>query len=112
MDVYKNDIVRKVAQDTRLSQRVVGDALNSAVKLITQALHEGKTVTFPGFGTFYTSNRSEGTVKHIKTRELIKVPARRVAGFRVGELLKKSVRNATPEKHAKRSRIGFIRRGK
>jgi len=112
MYVYKNDIVRKVAQDTRLSQRIVGDALSSAVKLITQALREGKTVTLPGFGTFYTSNRREGTVKHIRTHETIKVPARRVAAFRVGELLKKSVRSAKPEKHAKRSRLGFIRREK
>src|SRR2546423_14538832 len=111
MHVYKNDIVRKVAQDTRLSQRIVGDALNSTVKVITQTLKEGKTVTFPGFGTFYTSNRAEGTVKHIRTKERIKVPARRVAAFRVGELLKKSVRNAKPEKQGRRSKLPFMGRG-
>ena len=110
--MYKNDVVRKVAQDTRLSQRAVSDALNSMVNVVSQALHEGKTVTFPGFGTFYTSIRGEGTVKHIRTKETIKVPARRVAAFRVGEVLKKSVRNVKPEKRAKRSRLGFIRGGK
>ena len=110
--MYKNDVVRKVAQDTRLSQRAVGDALTSALKVITQALKDGKTVTLPGFGTFYTSHRSEGTVKHIRTQETITVPARRVAGFRVGELLKQGVRNAKPEKHGKRSRLGFMRGGK
>src|SRR4030088_782029 len=112
MHVYKNDVVRKVAQDTRLSQRVVSDALNSMVNVVSQALREGKTVTFPGFGTFYTSNRGEGTVKHIRTKETIKVPARRVAAFRVGELLKKSVRNAKAEKQKKRSKLGFMSRGK
>src|SRR5438552_1514337 len=112
MHVYKNDVVRVVARDTRLSQRVVGDALNSAVKVITSALKDGKTVTFPGFGTFYTSQRKEGTVKHIRTKETITVPARRVAAFRVGELLKKGVRNAKPEKQAKRSKLPFMRRGK
>jgi DNA-binding protein HU-beta len=111
-DVYKNDVVRKVAQDTRLSQRVVGDALNSAVQVIGQALRDGKTVTFPGFGTFYTSHRGEGTVKHIRTKEPITVPARRVAAFRVGELLKQSVRTANPAKHGRRSRLGFMRGGK
>jgi DNA-binding protein HU-beta len=110
--VYKNDVVRKVAQDTRLSQRAVSDALNSMVNVVSQALREGKTVTLPGFGTFYTSIRGEGTVKHIRTKETIKVPARRVAAFRVGEVLKKSVRNVKPEKRAKRSRLGFIRGGK
>jgi DNA-binding protein HU-beta len=92
--MYKNDVVRTVARETRLTQRVVGDALNSAMQVITHALKEGKTVILPGFGTFYTSQRGEGTVKHIRTHETITVPARRVAGFRVGELLKKSVRNA------------------
>lgn len=101
MHVYKNDVVRLVARDTRLSQRVVGDALNSAVKVMTEALRAGKTVTLPGFGTFYTSNRGEGTVKHIRTHETITVPARRVAGFRVGELLKKSVRHAKPGRRKK-----------
>ncbi len=110
--MYKNDVVRKVAQDTRLSRRVVKDALNSMVHVVSQALNEGKTVTLPGFGTFYTSNRSEGTVKHIRTGETIAVPARRVAAFRVGELLKRSVRTVKPEKRARRSRLGFIRRGK
>src|SRR4051794_28226450 len=109
--MYKNDVMRKVAQDTRLSQRVVGDALKSAVKVISQALKEGKTVTFPGFGTFYTSTRKEGTVKHIRTKQVIKVAARRVAAFRVGEQLKKGVRNAKSEKPAKRSKLSFMRRG-
>ena len=99
--MYKNDIVRSVARETRLTQRVVHDALTSAMQVITQALREGKTVTLPGFGTFYTSNRGEGTVRHIRTGETITVPARRVAGFRVGELLKKSVRSAKPGRRKK-----------
>ncbi len=112
MYIYKNDIVRKVAQDTRLSQRVVNDAVTSLVNVVSQALSEGKTVTIPGFGTFYTSGRSEGTVRHIRTGETITVPARRVAAFRVGTLLKQRVRAVTTEKRVKRSRLSFIRRGK
>jgi len=108
MHVYKNDVVRKVAQDTRLSQRVVSDALNSMVNVVSQALRDGKTVTFPGFGTFYTSNRGEGTVKHIRTKETIKVPARRVAAFRVGDTLKRSVRSATGAKPGKKK--GLLRK--
>ncbi len=110
--MYKNDVVRKVAQETRLSQRAVGDALNSAVKVITQALKDGRTVTFPGFGTFYTSQRREGTVRHIRTKEAIKVPARRVAGFRAGEQLKQSVRTGVRDKPGRRGPLGFIRKGK
>ncbi|HEY8743028.1 MAG TPA: HU family DNA-binding protein [Chloroflexota bacterium] len=109
MHVYKNDVVRTVAQETQLSQRAVRDALTSTLTVIVQALQAGKTVTLPGFGTFYTSTRAAGRITHIRTGETITVPARRVAAFRVGELLKKSVRNTKPEKRARRSRLGFIR---
>lgn len=94
--MYKNDVVHMVARDTRLSQRIVGDALNSAMRVISQALKDGKTVTFPGFGTFYTAKRAEGTVRNIRTGEPITVPERRVAAFRVGNLLKAGVRNTKP----------------
>jgi len=112
MHVYKTDVVRRVAQETRMKQRDVTDAVNGAVKVIIQALRDGKTVTLPGFGTFYTSNRGEGTVKHIRTKETIKVPARRVAAFRVGDSLKKSVRNAKAEAPRKRAKLPFLKRGK
>ena len=110
--MYKTDIVRRVAQETRMKRRDVNDAVSGALKVITQALRDGKTVTLPGFGTFYTRHQKEGTVKHIRTHETIKVAARRVAAFRVGDTLKKSVRNAKVETPRKRSKIPFLKRGK
>jgi DNA-binding protein HU-beta len=90
--MYKSELVRRVAREERLSQRVVNDALTTALKLIQHTLATGQTVTLPGFGTFYTSKRSASKVKHIRTGKEITVPARRVAAFRAGELLKKAVR--------------------
>jgi nucleoid DNA-binding protein len=48
----------------------------------------------PGFGTFYTKERKAGQVRHIRTAELIDIPAMRQADFRVGELLRQAVRKA------------------
>jgi len=96
--VYKYDLVKRVARDQRLSQRVANDAITSALKVIRESLAEGKTVTFPGFGTFYTRRQPEGVVQHIQTKEPLKIPARQVIGFRVGTILKKSVRNAKRQK--------------
>jgi DNA-binding protein HU-beta len=106
--MYKNDIVRLVSKDTRLSQRIIADALNGTVKIVMQALKDGKTVTIPGFGTFYTSQRAEGTVRDIHTGKTLAVPARRVAAFRVGQLLKTAVRNTTPPGKATRKRRFLI----
>ena len=88
----KTDVVRRVARDTRLSQRVVSDVIGATHRLIEETLRAEKSVTFPGFGTFQTSQRKGGKVKHVRTGEIIEYPARRIAGFRVGEVLKRAVR--------------------
>ena len=90
--MYKTDLVKRVARDTRLSQRIVSDVINSTTRLIEQALRENQSVSFPGFGTFYSKERQEGQVRHITTGKMVTYPARRVAAFRVGEVLKRAVR--------------------
>jgi nucleoid DNA-binding protein len=97
--MYKTDVIRKVATDTRLSQRIVNDVLTSTLDLITQALRDGQTVVLPGFGTFYTKQRPEGRVRHIRTREVITIPTMRQADFRVGELLRQAVRKQARQRH-------------
>src|SRR5215212_2123013 len=90
--MYKTELVRKIAKDTRLSQRVVNDVVTEALATITEALSRGQDVILPGFGTFYTKDRQESQVRHIRTGEVIAIPAMRQADFRVGELLRRTVR--------------------
>ena len=90
--MYKTDLIRKVAKETRLSQRIVGDVLSESLAQIAEALSRGQSVVLPGFGTFYTKDRKEGQVQHIRTREAITIPAMRQADFRVGEALRQTVR--------------------
>ena len=91
MTLYKTELVRRVAKETRLSQRVVSEVLETAQATIKLALRQGTNVTFPGFGTFYTRERGERTVRHIRTGEPLTVPAGRQAAFRAGEHLKHAV---------------------
>src|SRR5712691_12315152 len=90
--MFKGELVREVSRDTRYSQEVVSDVLNSTLKAIQKTLTSGLDVTIPGFGTFYTSERPAGTVRHVTSGEELTYPARRVAAFRAGEVLKKAVR--------------------
>ncbi len=99
--MYKTDLVRKVAKETRLSQRIVSDVVTESLAAITETLSRGQDVVLPGFGTFYTKERKEGQVQHIRTRELIAIPAMRQADFRVGELLRRAVRKA-PRQRSRR----------
>lgn len=89
--MYKTALVQRVAEQTRLSRRVVNDVVTASHRAIAEALQAGETVTFPGFGTFYTSQRRAGTVRHVRTGQPVAVPACRVAAFRVGAVLKRAV---------------------
>ena len=90
--MFKTDIIKRAAAETRLSRRVVSDVIDASLRVIEQGLKEGKTVTFPGFGTFYTREKQAGQARNFQTDELMTYPARRQAAFRPGEILKRAVR--------------------
>ncbi len=100
--MYKTDIVRSVAKETRLSQRIVNEVLSSSLSAIAAALRDGGSVVLPGFGTFYTRERKASQVRSIRTGEPLAIPALRQADFRVGELLRQAVRKA-PRRRSRRT---------
>lgn len=91
MKMYKTELIRRVARETRLSQRVVADVIDATHRLIEATLRKGDRVTFPGFGTFYPSKRQGGQIKHVKTGKIIKYAPRTVAVFTAGAVLKRAV---------------------
>ena len=99
--MYKTELIRRIARETRLSQRVVADVVGATQRLIQETLRAGQRVTLPGFGTFYTRKRAAGKVKHIRTRKEITVPARRIAAFRTGDVLKRVVAGKRRRKSAR-----------
>jgi DNA-binding protein HU-beta len=90
--MHKTDLVKRVARETRLSQKAVNDVVTATHRLIEQTLREGKAVTIPGFGTFYASQRQGGKVKHVRTGQTLSYGPRKVPVFRAGEVLKRAVR--------------------
>ena len=91
--MFKTEMRKRVAAETRLSQRVVSDVIDASLRVIEQGLKESKTVTLPGFGTFYTREKQAGRARNFQTDELMTYPARRQAAFRPGEILKRAVRS-------------------
>ena len=90
--MHKTKFVQQIARDTRLSQRVVADVLNTSHRLIEEVLRNKEKVVFPGFGRFYRSERKGGKVRSIRTGKEITYKGRRIAQFRAGEVLKRAVR--------------------
>jgi DNA-binding protein HU-beta len=90
-EVYTKELIRCVSDETRLSERFISDVLRASLRVIQETLKDGQEVRLPGFGVFYTRQQPAATVKSIRTGKTVQIPARRVAAFRVGRLLKKAV---------------------
>jgi DNA-binding protein HU-beta len=86
----KEEFIKRVSKQTRLPQAHVSDILNASHRLLEDIMRAGEKITFPGFGTFYTSKRQGGKVKHVRTGKVIEYAARNVAAFRPGEYLKRA----------------------
>ena len=95
----KNGLVKRIAAEQRLTQRVVADVVAELQQQVRQALRDGHVVQIPGFGTWKTSHRQARKVqvgrregdRLVPSGEVVTVPARRVAVFRVGDVLRRAV---------------------
>jgi DNA-binding protein HU-beta len=88
----KAELVAKMAKDAKISKAAAGKALNGAIEGIAKALKKGDSVTLVGFGTFSVSKRKARKGRNPQTGREIKIPARKVAKFKAGSELRKTVR--------------------
>ena len=88
----KAELVAKMAKDAKISKAAAGKALNGAIDAITKALKKGDSVTLVGFGTFSVSRRKARKGRNPQTGKEIKIAARKVAKFKAGSELRKTVK--------------------
>jgi nucleoid DNA-binding protein len=88
----KQDMVKKIAEDTGITRTSALAAVDSLIHGITRSLKKGDPVSFVGFGTFKTSSRKARTARNPKTGAAIKIPKRRVPRFSAGKALRQAVR--------------------
>ena len=88
----KNDFIDIVAEKSGLTKKDSKAALDAVLETITETLSKGDSVSFIGFGTFSTSTRDERTARVPATGAEVKVPATKVAKFKVGKALKDAVK--------------------
>jgi DNA-binding protein HU-beta len=89
MIMYKTDLIRRVAKETRLRQATVNTVLTASLRQIGMALAAGEPVVLPGFGTFSPSQHRARAIRDVRTGRMLTLPARRTATFRAGAVLKR-----------------------
>ena len=89
----KQEFVGRVAQKSGLGQREAAKAVDAFLDSITEALKNGETVTFTGFGKFSTAHRAarEG-VNPRDPGEKVQIAAANVPRFSAGSTLKAALR--------------------
>lgn len=88
----KMELADKVYAKASLSTKVKAEeAVETILDCIKNALIEGDSVAFTGFGTFKVGRRAERTGRNPKTNEAITIPASNVVKFTVGKSLKEAV---------------------
>ena len=87
----KDDLIKKVSDDTNLSKADSSRAVDSVISCITDSLKSGKDVRLVGFGTFLVHDRAATTGRNPRTGESIQIPAKKVPKFRAGKFLKETI---------------------
>jgi len=88
----RDDLIKKIAGDAGVSQKVAGLALAAVLEGITLALKKGDRVSLVGFGSFSVAHRKTRNGINPKTRKALKIPARKVPIFKAGKKLKEAVK--------------------
>ncbi len=88
----KAELIGLIAKDADISKRAAGDALNSFIKNISNALAKKDRVTLVGFGTFEVRMRKARKGRNPRTGATLNIPAKNVPKFRAGAELKKKVK--------------------
>ncbi len=95
----KRDLVRKIAQDARLSNMQAAKALDAVLDGVQSSLIRGDRVTLVGFGTFVTSEHKARKVRDPRFGGTMQIAARRVARFSPGIELRLALQKSAKANH-------------
>ncbi len=90
----KNQLVSSISKSAKLTKKQAGSALSATLDAITDAMRKGQKVALIGFGTFSSAIRKARKGINPKTKQVIKIAAKRVPKFKAGKQLRKLIAKA------------------
>ena len=88
----KTELVNAIAEKADLTKVQAKAALEATLVSIAEALAAGDKVALIGFGTFAVTEKGERTGINPRTKETIKIAARKVVKFKAGAELDEKVK--------------------
>jgi integration host factor subunit alpha len=93
----KADMVRRVADETDLTQAKAAEVVETIFDEIKSALEQGDAVILRGFGSFHVRDKPARIGRNPKTGQGAAITPRRVVRFKSGEPLKNAVNRSSSE---------------
>jgi DNA-binding protein HU-beta len=87
----KAELIDAIATSARITKADAQRALDATIENVTKALKKGDKVALVGFGTFTVTKRAARTGRNPQTGKSIKIAAKKVAKFKAGIDLAKTV---------------------
>ena len=90
----KQDLIRAVAQESKLSESQATTAVNAVIRTIQNALASGEEVNISGFGAFRVVERAQREGRNPRTGTAMTIGPRKSPAFRAGSQLKRAAEGA------------------
>jgi DNA-binding protein HU-beta len=87
----KAELIEAIANDAKITKADAGRALDATINTISKGLKKGDRITLVGFGTFSVSKRAARAGRNPQTGKTIQIKAKKVAKFKAGADLAKTV---------------------
>lgn len=87
----KAELIDAIATTAKITKADAQRALDATIDNVTKALKKGDKVSLVGFGTFTVAKRAARTGRNPQTGKSIKIAAKKVAKFKAGIELAKTV---------------------
>jgi DNA-binding protein HU-beta len=87
----KAELIDAIAASAKISKADAGRSLDATIEAVTKALKKGDRVALVGFGSFSVAKRNARTGRNPQTGKTIQIKAKKVAKFKAGAELAKTV---------------------
>ena len=87
----KAELINAISAESKLTKADSARALDAFVNATSKALKKGDRVALVGFGSFSVTKRAARNGRNPQTGKTIKIAAKKVAKFKAGAELKKTV---------------------
>ncbi|MCD6132073.1 MAG: integration host factor subunit beta [Candidatus Hydrothermota bacterium] len=84
----KQDIVDKIYEETGLPKKDIMIVVNSFLETMKEAFKAEERIELRGFGVFEVKRRKPRIGRNPRTKEEVKIPARKVITFKPSKLIK------------------------